>query len=182
MVHTAGVLDDGTIATLEPEQIDACSRPRSTPRSTCTNSRATSRRAFVLFSSAAPLLGGPGQGNYAAANAYMDALAQRRHAEGLPATSMAWGVWEQTTGMAAAHDHEGAERFMRALRVRLGLVAMAPEDGLALFDGALATGEPLVVTAHVDLAALQPLVRVGLVPGLLRGLVRAPARRERITS
>ena len=89
------------------------------------------------------------------------------------------GVWEQTTGMAAAHDHEGAERFMRALRLRLGLVAMAPEDGLALFDGALAAGEPLVVTAHVDLAALQPLVRVGLVPGLLRGLVRAPARRER---
>ena len=133
----------------------------------------------MLFSSAAPLLGGPGQGNYAAANAYMDALAQRRRAEGLPATSMAWGVWEQTTGMAAALGEEGAERFARALRARLGLVAMAPQDGLALFDGALATDEPLVVTAHVDFAALQPLVRVGLVPGLLRGLVRAPARRER---
>ena len=133
----------------------------------------------MLFSSAAPLLGGPGQGNYAAANAYMDALAQRRRADGLPATSMAWGVWEQTTGMAAALGQEGAERFARALRARLGLVAMAPQDGLALFDGALATDEPLVVTAHVDFAALQPLVRVGLVPGLLRGLVRAPARRER---
>ena len=180
VVHTAGVLDDGTIATLTPEQVERVLAPKVEAAQHLHDlTRHLPLEQFVLFSSAAPLLGGPGQGNYAAANAYMDALAQRRRAEGLPATSMAWGVWEQTTGMAAALGEAGAERFARALRARLGLVAMAPQDGLALFDGALATDEPLVVTAHVDFAALQPLVRVGLVPGLLRGLVRAPARRER---
>ena len=114
VVHTAGVLDDGTIATLTPEQVDRVLAPKVDAAQHLHDlTRQLPLEQFVLFSSAAPLLGGPGQGNYAAANAYMDALAQRRRAEGLPATSMAWGVWEQTTGMAAALGEEGAERFAR---------------------------------------------------------------------
>ena len=88
---------------------------------------------FVLFSSAGPLLGGAGQGNYAAANAYLDALAERRRRDGLPATSMAWGLWAQRAAWPAGLDDAGA----RQIRARLGLVAMAPEAGLQLFDDAL---------------------------------------------
>ena len=136
---------------------------------------------FVLFSSAGPLLGGAGQGNYAAANAYLDALAERRRRDGLPATSMAWGLWAQESGMAAGLDDAGA----RQIRARLGLVAMAPEAGLQLFDDALRADRPWLLTAHIDLTAHQALARVGRLPGLLRGLVKVPgaaAERRRVVA
>ena len=105
----------------------------------------------MLFSSAGRLLGGPGQGNYAAANAYLDALAERRRRDGLPATSMAWGLWAREHGMAAALDDAGA----RQIRARLGLVAMEPEEGLQLFDAALSADRAWLLTAHIDLTALR---------------------------
>ncbi|MDX3855946.1 beta-ketoacyl reductase, partial [Streptomyces sp. AK02-01A] len=126
-------------------------------------------RAFVLFSSVAGVLGSPGQANYAAANTFLDALARLRRAGGLPAVSLAWGLWDDTSAMTGTLDQSDRARIGRS-----GLLPLAAEEGLALFDAALATGEPLVVPAKFDLAAAR---RQQLpVPAVLRALVR-PARR-----
>ncbi|MEU8252407.1 beta-ketoacyl synthase N-terminal-like domain-containing protein, partial [Nonomuraea sp. NPDC048916] len=120
--------------------------------------------AFVLFSSAGGLVLAAGQGNYAAANVFLDALAVHRAGLGLPATSLAYGMWAVT-----ADDGE------RKRMARLGMPAMPAEEGLALFDAALAVpDEPVLVPLPIDLAALR--ARVDEVPALLKGLVRRPAR------
>ncbi|MCA1698277.1 MAG: SDR family NAD(P)-dependent oxidoreductase, partial [Actinobacteria bacterium] len=100
VVHAAGVLDDATITSLTAEQVDRVMRPK-VDAAQHLHELTDDLDHFVVFSSAAPLLGGPGQGNYAAANAYLDALAQQRHADNQPATSIAWGLWNQDSGMAA---------------------------------------------------------------------------------
>ncbi len=129
--------------------------------------------AFVLFSSMAGTLGGPGQANYAAANAFLDALARHRQGEDLPAVSMAWGLWARESGMTA-----GLSEADRARLRRVGAAALTDEQGLALFDAALLSGRPLAVTARVDRAALRTLAEAGLVPPVLRTLVpRRSARR-----
>ncbi|HEX8645351.1 MAG TPA: SDR family NAD(P)-dependent oxidoreductase, partial [Thermoleophilaceae bacterium] len=172
VVHAAGVLDDGTIETLTPEQVERVMRPKAGAalhlhELTLEHDLA----AFVLFSSAAAAFGGPGQGNYAAANAALDALAQRRRAEGLPATSMAWGLWSGTDGMGGEAD--------AARMARLGIRALEPEQGLELFDAGLRSGDALLVPVGLDAGALRAQARAGMLPALLRGLVRAPARRDR---
>ncbi|MEU9474047.1 KR domain-containing protein, partial [Streptomyces avermitilis] len=120
--------------------------------------------AFVLFSSAAGILGSAGQGNYAAANAALDALAYRRRAAGLPAVSLAWGLWEEASGMTghlAGTDHR---RITRS-----GLHPMPTPDALALFDTALALNRPVLLPA--DLRPAPPL------PPLLQNLLPTPRRR-----
>ena len=131
--------------------------------------------AFVLFSSAAGTLGGPGQANYAAANVFLDALAQKRRAEGLPATSIAWGLWERESGMTAELGEADLARMRRA-----GVEALSDEQGLALFDAALDADR---ATAAGDAArrcrACRALASAGALPPIFSGLVRAPARRAR---
>lgn len=130
--------------------------------------------AFVLFSSGAPLLGGQGQGNYAAANSVLDALARVRRSEGQPAHSLAWGLW--TVGVAGILSGDGAEQYARQIRARLGLVPIDPESGMALFDSAPATDRATPVTALLDTAALTAPARGGTLPAVLRGMIRvAPA-------
>ncbi|WP_425472671.1 SDR family NAD(P)-dependent oxidoreductase [Streptomyces sedi] len=173
VVHTAGVLDDGTIGSLTPERIDAVFRPKVDAAwhlHELTRDRGLS--AFVLFSSVAGVLGGPGQGNYAAANAFLDALAQRRRAAGLPATSLAWGLWASEGGMAGSLGAEDTRRITGG-----GLVPIEPDEGLALFDAAATTGRALLAPVPLDLPTLHRQARTQPVPPLLRGLVRAPARR-----
>jgi pimaricinolide synthase PimS1 len=126
--------------------------------------------AFVLFSSAAGTLGGPGQGNYAAANVFLDALAQKRRAEGLPATSIAWGLWE--AGMAS----ELGEADLARLR-RSGVQALSEERGLALLDAALAADCPVTLGVSLNASSLRALAGVGTLPPILRGLVRIPRHR-----
>ncbi|HEX8646186.1 MAG TPA: SDR family NAD(P)-dependent oxidoreductase [Thermoleophilaceae bacterium] len=177
VVHTAGVLDDATIETLTPEQVERVMRPKLDAAQHLDElTRDHDLAAFVLFSSLAGLLGGPGQGNYTAANAALDAIAQRRRAEGLPATSLAWGAWADTSGMTASLGEGDLARL-----ARLGITPLDAETGLALFDAAAASGEPLLVPAAFDRAALSAQARAGLIPPLLSGLVRAPARRARDT-
>ncbi|WP_037891536.1 type I polyketide synthase, partial [Streptomyces sp. NRRL S-87] len=128
--------------------------------------------AFVLFSSAAGVFGGAGQANYAAANTFLDALAAHRRAAGLAGTSLAWGLWSEVGGMGDALGDGDRERIGRG-----GIGALTPETGLALFDAARRTADPLLVPLPLDLRALRAQARTGPVPDLLRGLVRGPARR-----
>ncbi|MFE9747961.1 SDR family NAD(P)-dependent oxidoreductase [Saccharothrix saharensis] len=166
VVHTAGVLDDGVVTALTPDRVDGVFRPKvEAARHLHELTRDLGLRAFVLFSSAAGVLGGPGQANYAAANAYLDALAAHRRASGLPAVSLAWGLWADTSGMTAELSEVDRRRTARS-----GVVPLAAADGLALFDTALALDEPALVPA-----ALAP-TGGGDVPPLFRDLVRTTRR------
>ncbi|WP_345025889.1 beta-ketoacyl reductase, partial [Streptomyces sedi] len=151
VVHTAGVLDDAVLESLTPEQVDAVFRPKAeAARHLHELTAASGLTAFVLFSAAAGTFGGPGQGNYAAANAYLDALAQHRRAAGLPATSLAWGLWAEASGLT---EHL-ADADLRRL-ARGGVLPLASEDGMALFDAARATGAATAVPAALDPAPLR---------------------------
>ncbi|BCB84328.1 polyketide synthase [Phytohabitans suffuscus] len=168
VVHTAGVVDDGVIGSLTPERLDTVLRPK-VDAAWHLHELTGDLTAFVLFSSAAGTFGSPGQGNYAAGNAFLDALARHRHASGLPATSLAWGPWTTEIGMTAAMDASDVDRVTRS-----GTPPLAVRQGVALFDTALAAGEPALLPVRLDLAVLRGR---GDVPSLLRGLIRTPARR-----
>ncbi|WP_346009372.1 beta-ketoacyl reductase, partial [Streptomyces lydicus] len=127
----------------------------------------------MLFSSAAGTLGGPGQGSYAAANAFLDALAQRRRALGLPATSLGWGLWDTSGGMTDELTDTDRHRLSRS-----GVQGLSTGDGLALFDAACATEEAHLVPLRLDLPALRAAADgSGDVPAMLRGLVPKTLRR-----
>ncbi|MBW5486658.1 SDR family NAD(P)-dependent oxidoreductase, partial [Streptomyces bambusae] len=174
VVHAAGVLDDGLVGSLSDERLDAVMRPKTDAAWNLHElTRDLDLAAFVLYSSIASVFGNPGQANYAAANAFMDGLAHHRHAQGLPATSLAWGLWEQSSGMLA-HLKDGDLGWMS----RAGILPLASEHALALFDAALRTpGRPLLVPVRLDAATLRTRAASGLLPDLFRSLVRVPARR-----
>ncbi|MGK5549690.1 SDR family NAD(P)-dependent oxidoreductase, partial [Streptomyces sp. URMC 127] len=164
VVHTAGVLDDGVIAALTPERMDAVLRPKADAVLNL-HELTGDLSAFIVFSSVSGILGSAGQGNYAAANTFLDAFAEARRAQGLPATSLAWGLWEQGSGMADRLGQADLTRLKRA-----GLAPIAVEEGLRLFDAALALDRATVAPLRLDLGGLQ-----GTVPPVLRGL-RGPVR------
>ncbi|MFJ2264709.1 SDR family NAD(P)-dependent oxidoreductase, partial [Streptomyces sp. NPDC087844] len=169
VVHVAGVLDDGVISSLTPERVDAVLRPKADAAWHLHElTRDLDLSAFVMFSSAAGVLGSPGQGNYAAANGFLDALAAHRRANGLPAQSLAWGLW--SGGMAGQVDDADLRRLART-----GLKALSAEQGLALFDTAAMVDAAVLVPMSLDLKTLG--AAGGEVPHLLRGLVRRPVRR-----
>ncbi|MFC5719433.1 SDR family NAD(P)-dependent oxidoreductase [Streptomyces gamaensis] len=169
VVHTAGVLDDGVLAALTPQRLDAVLKPKAD--AVLNLSELTGDDTpFVLFSSAAGVFGNPGQGNYAAANAFLDAFARHRRGRGLPTVSLAWGLWEQDGAMADSLDEAGRSRMARS-----GVLPLSTEDGLRLFDSALASAAPVLVPVRIDTAALRDRA-AGDVPALLRGLVRATTR------
>ncbi|MDH2430889.1 type I polyketide synthase, partial [Sphaerisporangium sp. TRM90804] len=171
VVHAAGVADNGMITTLTPKRLDAVLAPKADAAWHLHELTAgLGLTAFVTFSSAAGLVLASGQGNYAAANFFLDALAEHRHAQGLPATSMAYGLWDVSVGLAAELGDADVERLRRA-----GMPPLTPDEGLELFDRALSSGEPVAVPLRLDLAALRG--RGDDLPALLRGLVPAARRR-----
>ncbi|XXS80066.1 type I polyketide synthase [Sorangium sp. So ce176] len=180
VVHMAGVLDDGIVTKLSAEQLTRVLRPKVDGAIHLHElTKHAPLAAFVMFSSAAGTLGSPGQANYTAANVFLDALAARLRARGVPAMSLAWGFWEQGgIGMTA---HLGAAD--RARMKRHGVVAMSVAQGLRLLDRALAHPEAALVPLALDLSSLQRAgSNAGPVPPLLRGLVRAPAGRRTAAS
>ncbi|WP_132881498.1 type I polyketide synthase, partial [Tamaricihabitans halophyticus] len=165
VVHAAGALDDGVVESLTPERLDAVLRPKA-DAAWHLHELLPELNRFVLFSSAAGVLGSAGQANYAAANAFLDALAVYRHNLGLPAESLAWGPWER--GMASELGDAASERHAKA-----GIRPLSARHALALLD--IATGAPTFVPARLDLAAIR---KQGHVPHLLRRLIRTTSRRS----
>ncbi|MFJ9697898.1 SDR family NAD(P)-dependent oxidoreductase, partial [Kitasatospora sp. NPDC101183] len=166
VVHAAGVLDDATLASLTPERLHAALRPKA-EAAWHLHELTGDLTAFVLFSSAAGTLGGAGQAAYAAANSFLDALAAQRRAAGLPALSLAWGLWAGEEGMGAGLTAADRARLRRA-----GVAPLPVPQALALFDAALAGGPAAVLPARLDLAGAT----ADTVPPLLRGLVPAARR------
>ncbi|WP_183091493.1 type I polyketide synthase [Streptomyces radicis] len=172
VVHSAGVVADGLAGSLTPEQVDTVFHGKADGAWHLHElTRDLPLAAFVLFSSAAGTLEAAGQGNYAAANAFLDALAEHRAAQGLPATSLAWNLWAGDAGMGAQLDEVTLRRAERS-----GLPALDAAENLALLDEALATDAPALVPLRYDATALR--ARPDGIPPMLRGLVRAPARRH----
>ncbi|WP_442906084.1 type I polyketide synthase [Kitasatospora sp. NBC_00458] len=176
VVHAAGVLDDGIIESLDPNRLSRVLRPKADAAAHLHELTATlDLRFFVLFSSIAATFGNPGQANYAAANAFLDALARHRRAHGLPATSLAWGLWEEASGMTGAMADGDVDRLARR-----GVTPLPTQQALALFDLARAVDQPLHLLVRLDGAALARAEGGSDGgPGLFRRLVRRPARQAR---
>ncbi|MEV6638012.1 beta-ketoacyl synthase N-terminal-like domain-containing protein, partial [Actinoplanes sp. NPDC051470] len=167
VIHTAGVLDDGVVESQTTQRLDAVLRPKADAAWHLHElTRDSALAAFVLYSSAAALLGAPGQSTYAAANAFLDALAEQRRADGLPGLALAWGMWEDTGGPVVELTGADRDRIRRS-----GLRPITAEHGMRLFDLASGRGEPVLVAAPMDPA------RDAEVPALLRLIHRPVARR-----
>ncbi|WP_396230131.1 SDR family NAD(P)-dependent oxidoreductase, partial [Frankia sp. CpI1-P] len=166
VIHTAGTLADGVVEALDRERLEQVWRPKARAALVLHDlTRDLDLTAFVLFSSVVGILGNGGQGNYAAANTFLDALAEHRRAEGLAATSLAWGLWAPGGGMTAALAGADLARLSRS-----GLAPIQPGQGLALFDEALESTRAVVVPVRLDTVALRNQAAAGMVPVVLREL------------
>ncbi|WP_460062317.1 SDR family NAD(P)-dependent oxidoreductase [Streptomyces sp. YKOK-I1] len=171
VVHAAGILDDGILDALTSERVDRVLRPKAQAAWNLHElTYDLPLSAFVLFSSVAATFGSQGQANYAAANAFLDALAQHRRARGLPALSLAWGLWDTDDGMAGTLGAADLRRIGR-----MGLAPLPADEGLALFDAALAADQALLLPTRLDPAG--PERRGTEPPALLKALARTPVRR-----
>ncbi|MGY1503349.1 beta-ketoacyl synthase N-terminal-like domain-containing protein [Streptomyces sp. QTS52] len=176
IVHAAGVLDDGLAAGLTDDQLHSVLRPKTDSAAhldALTRELGHDPALFVLFSSASGFTGNPGQANYAAANTYLDALAAHRRAGGLAGTSLLWGAWEQSGGMTAGLSDTDQRRMARS-----GLLALSPEQGLALFDTAIGADTHAVAPIALDTGVLRKQAEAGTLAPVFRGLVQAPVLRR----
>ncbi|RKR91911.1 rifamycin polyketide synthase module 4/5/6 [Micromonospora pisi] len=172
VVHAAGVVADGVVEKLTPEQLDRVLAPKVAGAINLYElTKHLDLRAFVLFSSAAAVLGAGGQGGYAAGNAVLDALAHRWRVAGTPAHALGWGMWAESAGMAGRL----AEHDLRRLE-RLGTAALTAEQALTLFDLAVGGAEAVVLPLRLQATALATQSQEGTLPAVLRGLVPAAVR------
>jgi malonyl CoA-acyl carrier protein transacylase/NADP-dependent 3-hydroxy acid dehydrogenase YdfG len=173
VVHMAGILDDGVIGSLTQGRVDAVMRAKADAAWHLHElTQDLDLRAFVMFSSAAATLGNPGQGNYAAANAFLDGLARQRRAAGLPATSLAWGLWADASAMTGHLSEK-----MRARMARSGMIALTGAEGIELLDLAMGRDEESLVTIRLNLKTLRALAPAGALSATFRGLAGVPLRR-----
>ncbi|TWJ29712.1 type I polyketide synthase [Micromonospora sagamiensis] len=176
VVHAAGILDDGVLPALTPARFDTVLGPKVDAAWHLHElTEKLDLAAFVLFSSASGLFGGPGQANHAAANAFLDALAHHRRASGLAVTSMAWGPWANPDEPGGPQGHVDEQRMSRA-----GFHPLDADEGMELFSEGLRFGDAVVVPVSLDHGLLG---RLGpALPRLLHGLVRpaGPPRPRRL--
>ncbi|MEV5989682.1 SDR family NAD(P)-dependent oxidoreductase, partial [Streptomyces sp. NPDC052051] len=174
VIHTAGTTDDGILTALTPDRLTTVLRAKVDAAWNLHHlTRHHNLTAFILFSSISGLIGTPGQANYAAANTYLDALAHHRHTHGLPATSLAWGLWEESSALTGHLGDGDLARMSRG-----GLLPLSTAHGLALLDEALAARQPLAVGVRLDLRTLRERAAAGPLPPLLRALVRPTTVRK----
>ncbi|NEB41123.1 type I polyketide synthase [Streptomyces sp. SID14515] len=160
VVHVAGVLDDGVITELKPDQVARVLRPKVDAAWNLHElTQDLDLTDFVLFSSMSGVMGNPGQGNYAAANTFLDGLAAYRRLRGLPARSLAWGMWDTDGGMAGDLASRGSSR---------GPAALSPDEALDLFDRARTVDASLIVPVRLNLLPGVPNTG-GTVPVMFRG-------------
>jgi NADPH:quinone reductase-like Zn-dependent oxidoreductase/acyl carrier protein len=172
VIHAAGVLDDAIVTSLTPERVDAVLRAKVDAAWNLHElTRDLDLSAFVMFSSMAGLVGSSGQGNYAAANSFLDGLAAHRRVHGLPAISLAWGLWDQASAMTGGLDAADLARLGRD-----GILALSSAEAMELFDTALIVDEPFIAPARIDLTALR--AHAAAVPPMFTDLIKAPARRR----
>lgn len=168
--HAAGVTDDTVITSLTPERLDAVLRVKVDGAWNLHElTRETNLAAFVMFSSLAGIVGSPGQGNYAAANAFLDGLASYRREQGLAGNSIAWGLWEEVSALT----RHLSDRDLARMRL-VGLSPLPTEQAMALLDAALLADHPVAVAARLDTTALTGEADL---PPLWRELVTRPTRR-----
>ncbi|MFD6414168.1 MDR/SDR family oxidoreductase, partial [Nocardia asteroides] len=166
VVHTAGVLADGTVPALTHDDLGTVLRPKvDAVLNLHELTRDLDLTGFVMYSSSSALFGSPGQGGYAAANAFLDAFAGYRRSLGLPAVSLAWGLWAGDSRMAGHLDQSGMHRRL----ARGGVLPLTDAEGLSLFDAAQAADSPLQVPIRLNHAAVRA---AGPVPAFLSTLVR----------
>jgi pimaricinolide synthase PimS1 len=174
VVHAAGVIEDGLIESLDAESLSRVMTPKLDAAVNLHElTKDSGLTEFVLFSSFAASIGAPGQGNYAAANAFLDALAQHRRATGLPAVSLAFGEWENATGMTSRLSDTDRARF-----ARMGMIALTQQQGLELIDTARAAHHSLLLPVHLDNSILRTQAKTGTLPQILHGLIRLPKQRN----
>ncbi|GLZ36477.1 type I polyketide synthase [Actinokineospora sp. NBRC 105648] len=172
VVHAAGVSDDAVIGDLTPARLTAVLAAKADAARVLDELTADlDLSLFALYSSASATFGTAGQGNYAAANAVLDALAHRRRASGRAAVSLGWGLWARASTISSTLRETDLERLARTG------AALSTEDGLALFDAALGLPQANLVPMRLDLVGLRARATREPVPALLRGLVRGPVRR-----
>ncbi|MGW0572813.1 SDR family NAD(P)-dependent oxidoreductase [Streptomyces tauricus] len=170
VIHAAGALDDALLADLTPARVESVLRSKADAvlnlhRLTKDSELST----FVMYSSMAALLGTPGQANYAAANAFLDAFAHYRRHQGLPAISLGWGLWQETSSLTS-----GLDRNDRTRLARLGLTPLSSREALAAFDAALELDLP-----HLAVTSLSPDIDKSSSSDLLADLTGRQHRRPR---
>ncbi len=179
VIHAAGVLDDAVIAGLDAHRMARVFAPKAAALGLLDElTRDDPPEVFAVFSSAASVFGSAGQGNYAAANAYAEAVVSARAAAGLPAVALAWGLWSPATGMTGGLAEVDRNRMSRG-----GVRPMPAAEALASFDAGIRAGAPLLVPIGLDLGAVRTEAGAdGTVPALFRSLVRPPRRTARASA
>ncbi|TDD92604.1 type I polyketide synthase [Actinomadura rubrisoli] len=171
VVHAAGVLDDGVLASLTPERLDRVLRPKiDAVLNLHELTGPLDLSAFVVYSSLAGTAGSAGQAAYAAGNAFVDGLMEYRRSTGRPGVSVVWGLWEGTGGMGAGLADADLARM-----ARMGVRPLTPERGLDLLDAAVRRDRPVAVAVQWDPDNLRARGADGSLPPLFANLVPAAA-------
>jgi acyl transferase domain-containing protein/NAD(P)-dependent dehydrogenase (short-subunit alcohol dehydrogenase family)/acyl carrier protein len=178
VIHAAGVLDDGIVAEQTAERFARAMSPKVDGAWHLHElTKESELDVFVMYSSASGTLGNGGQGSYAAANAFLDALATYRQATGRCGQSLAWGLWTDGPGGLGLASGMGAAQHARVARGGIGTVSRSL--GAGLLAACLGRSDSFLLTMPLDLAKLRREL-AGQVPALWRSLVRegkkAPAR------